>query len=224
MLTPRSLPIASLITPFAFLALPALTACTTAQSARERYVHAMTLEVGGHSQAAYDELIALAHDAPNTRAGRRARTILTSGSLVTDVAVLATLASVGFPGFEGLSMQGVRAEARIALRDLAEIQHSFAAANGRFCTTFEECGWQAPRRSTYLYYLSPTEVTGGTGAEDASFLRMQAESTLGGMNLQPSVTRTAFVLMAVGDPDDDGDLDVWSMDEDDNLVHLIKDD
>lgn len=209
---------------FCFMASAAvLAACGPKPSPRQRYVRALALDLEGNSEVAYDELIALAHDAPETRPGRRARAILTGGSMITDLGVLATLASVALPSLGTFSQQSKRASAKVALRDVAEAEHAYFATHNRFCVTFEECAWRAPRRSLYLYYLHPNEVVGGTGEEESALLRLRANAAISAMNLKPEVSQASFIIFAVGDPDEDGDLDIWSIDEDNNLVHLIGD-
>jgi len=200
-----------------------LGACGATLSPRERYVGALTLQLDGDSAAAYDALIALAHDAPDTRAGRRARAILTGGSLLANVAAVVTLGSALAPGVGGFGLESRQAEARVALRELAKAEHAYFAAHNRYCVSAEECAWEPPRRSAYLYFFDRHDGVGGIGASDPSILRLKAAAALDAINLVPAVSQGTFLVLAIGDPDEDGELDLWSIDEEENLVHLVKD-
>jgi hypothetical protein len=52
---------------------------------------------------------------------------------------------------------------------------------------------------------------------------MRAETTLTAMGIKPGIGGARFLIVAVGDPDEDGVLDVWSIDEQNNLVNLLDD-
>jgi hypothetical protein len=100
---------------------------------------------------------------------------------------------------------------------------AYQSEHGEFCRTFAECKWQPPARARYYYYLSIDEAVGGTGLADTELLRLKAEATLAGINLPPRVTRDAFFALAIGDPDEDGELDVWGVDQNKNLIHMFDD-
>ncbi len=202
-----------------------LAGCAQQQlTPKQRYVHALNHKLQGDAQAYQRELIALAHDTPDSRAGRRARASLTSGSLLSTVAVLGVIAAIAIPNFEQFSRRAKQTEVQPQLKALAAAMQAFYAEHRRYCATFAECGFEVPPDASYLYYLSVDEVAGGGGAADPSLLRLRAETTLSAMSVRPRVEQASFFAVAVGDPDEDGDLDVWAVDENDNIVNLLKDD
>lgn len=75
---------------FLLLCLGFVAACGA--TPRERYIRAMDAQYRGDGKAYLDELIALAHDEPNSREGRRARAILTSSNVWAPVALVGAVA------------------------------------------------------------------------------------------------------------------------------------
>lgn len=208
-----------------FAATAALAACAQQRlTPKQRYVRALNHKLQGDAQAYQRDLISLVYHAPDSRAGRRARATLTSGSLLPMVALLGVVAAIAVPSFERFRQRVKHTEAQPNLKALAVTMQAFHAEHQRYCTTFAECGFEVPPDATYFYYLSRDEVTGGGGAADPSLLRLRAETTLSAMGVRPRVSQKSFFAVAVGDPDDDGDLDIWAVDENDNIVNLLKDD
>ena len=82
----------------------------------------------------------------------------------------------------------------------------------RYGRNFYEIGWEAEEKTQYAYFL----------ADDI----LQPE--VGGPYQLPSevetyVTDEEFVAVAVGNIDEDDELDVWTIDQDKNLVNVIDD-
>jgi hypothetical protein len=71
----------------------ALVACAPAQKLdpQERYLRALNFRAEGDARAFYDELLALAHDTPDSRQGRRARVMLQGVDLLTMVSAAAVV-------------------------------------------------------------------------------------------------------------------------------------
>jgi type IV pilus assembly protein PilA len=206
-----------------FLVLLSLCSCAGSASPRERYVNALNQRLEGNSKAYYDELIALAHDEPDTRAGRRARATLRGSDLATTASVIGVLAAVAVPNFSKFQSRAQQSEAQAGLKSLYVAQKSYYGETQRYCTTFAQCEWRPEPGSRYVYYLGPKEVMGGDAVSDPDMLRMRAETTLSAMGVRPSVAKGKFLIVAVGDPDGDGMLDVWSIDEQNNLLNLLND-
>src|SRR5262245_37664482 len=100
----------------------AAAACAGPQqlAPKQRYVAALKRKHAGDAQGYFDDLLALAHDAPETRAGRRARAVVASGGLVSEVAMWAAVASVVLGG-GAVAGDGVRR----LLEDLAQRRNDF---------------------------------------------------------------------------------------------------
>lgn len=222
------------------LSMSMLTACGGAAelTPKQRYVQALNQRLEGNSQGYQDTLIALAHEVPDTRTGRRARATLSSGWL-TNAALLgaaglavlevmsANLEDLGYPQLPGVEPEGPwpggeRPGPGAELEALLHKQQAHFAQRKRYCVTFQECGWEAPPDSPYFFYLSLDEVTGGGGVADPSLLRLQAEAALADLNVKPQVTQDTFVALAVGDANADGELEIWMVTPTDGVVPLIQ--
>ncbi len=200
-----------------------LGACGTL-SPRDRYIKALDYKLEGDAQAYQNELFALALEEPNTRAGRRARATLSGGGLMVPIAAVGVLAAIAIPNFLKFQGRARQSEAKIQLKAIFTCLKAYYAESGRYPTKFSQCGYRPEPGARYLYFLSLNEVVGGDGAADPALLRLRAQSTLAAMNIQPTVEKESFLAVAVGDPDNDGQLDIWAIDERNNLVHLLNDD
>jgi type IV pilus assembly protein PilA len=206
---------------FAALAL-SLVACGPKLTARERYVQALNHRLDGNPEAYFDEMLALAKDEPETRAGRRARATIQSGGMMTQVAVVGVLAAIAIPNFLKYQSRAKQSEAKTNLKGLWVAQKSHFAETGRYCTTFQECGWEPEKGARYIYLLG-SEALGGDAAESYSMLRMRASAELTELGIQPEVRQDGFLLVAVGNIDSDTDLDVWTIGPD-NVLNNVKND
>ena len=205
------------------LAVFGAAACGSASSPRERYISALNYRLEGNSEAYYNALITLANDAPDSRAGRRARSMLQASDVTTAVAIVGVLSAIAIPNFLKFQNQARQAEAKSTLKSMFASQKAYEVEHGTFCKSFEECAYSPPPGSRYLYFMSPQEIEGGDSASDTSSLRMQANILLNELNVEPEVKKNRFLLVAVGDLDSDQDLDVWMIDEANNLVNLVND-
>src|SRR5687767_12131561 len=122
----------------------ACAACASAPlpTPKQRYIEAVNHKLAGDAERSTDTLLALAHDAKDTRAGRRARATLTGGGL-TGWASLATLATLAgsFLQSEGSGSKGPQEEPGGTLQDLYRAQTEFSVKHQRYCRTFDECQW-----------------------------------------------------------------------------------
>jgi len=114
-------------------------------------------------------------------------------------------------------------EAKSTLKTLFVALQSYLAETGRYCTTFQECGFQPKPNSRYLYFLSDREVRGGGGAEDLELLHIRAIMVLDQLHIKPMIRRHGFLIVAVGNIDSDEDLDVWTIDHENNLLNPLND-
>ena len=95
---------------------------------RERYVQALNYKMEGDRKAYYDELIALAADEPESRAGRRARASLDSGMSPPQVAaVTGILAAIAIPNFLNFRLKAKASEAKSNLGAIRSTQVAYFA-------------------------------------------------------------------------------------------------
>jgi len=174
-----------------------LVACGPKLTARERYVQALNHRLDGNPQTYFDEMIALAHDEPDSRAGRRARATIQSGGMMTQVAVVGVLAAIAIPNFLKFQSRAKQSEAKANLKAGFTALKSYYAEMGRYCTSFQQCGWKPESGARYIYMLGQ-EAVGGDKADSYSLLRMRASAALTELDIESRVksrsatsTRTA---------------------------------
>ena len=190
----------------------------------ERYLEALEHRMEGDSQAYFDTLIALAHESPNSRAGRRARAMLASGDFTTVVAVAGVLAAVAIPAFVKYQQRARTSEASANLKQIALVQQMFRAQNGRFCTTVAECGFPDLSGTRYVYVVAPGVAFGGErSVTDRATMLAQGEHRLRAMGMEPKMAPDGFLAAAIGNVDDDADLDIWTIDDAGQPFHVSSD-
>lgn len=192
---------------------------------RDRYLDALDQRIEGDSRAFYDELIALAHDDPDGRIGRRARVALSGGTGATWAVTAGVLASVAIPNFQKFSSRAKQAEAKSLLAGAFVAQQAYRAEFGRFCPTLAKCGLSVSvdPSSRYVLFFGPRELVGGYAMPDRANVLKQAAIFFDESNIRPMVKKDRFVLVAVSNLDADPDLDVWTIDQDNELVQVQND-
>ncbi|MFC1609577.1 type IV pilin protein [Myxococcota bacterium] len=196
-----------------------LIGCGPKHTPRERYVNALNHKLDGNGQAYYDDLIALAHEQPDSRAGRRARATLQSGGMMMNVAVIGILAAIAIPNFLKFQARAKQSEAKSNLKAVFTALKAYYAEHGRYCTTFKECGFVLEPGTRFLYQMGEQEVVGGDLAESYPLLRMRARAVLAELDITPVAKKKRFLVAAVGNVDSDADLDVWTIDDENNLLN-----
>jgi type IV pilus assembly protein PilA len=189
----------------------------------ERYVAAVEKRVSGDSRGYYDEMLALAHEEPDSRAGRRARATLQGGDVAMMAATVGVLASIAIPNFQRYTARSKQSEAKAGLKALFTSQMAFRAEFDKFCRTFKECDWEAEPTSSYLYFTSLKDVSGGMLLPDRDATLKQARAAMRAAGITPKVDKKGFVFVAVGNIDADEDLDIWTIDNDNNLLNIVDD-
>lgn len=178
------------------------------------------MKLDGDQRGYYDELMRLAVEEPDTRAGRRARAAVTGGSGVLYAAAAAGIAAaVAIPSFQQYQAKATQAEAKAKLQQAYAAQMAFFAENNRYCRTFEECGLEGLSDGNYIFLMG-ADVSVAPGLD---YLKYEGSSLLESMGIDPVVSQNAFVVLAVGNIDSDPDLDVWSIDEGGSLYNVIAD-
>lgn len=198
------------------------TGCAVSgEEARERYYGAVERKLAGDARGFHDELTRLSLDAPETRAGRRARSAVAGGvDAVTGFAVVGILAAVAIPNFIKYQKQSAAAGLKAELRSLAVQMEVYRAEHQRYCRTFAEC--QFVPTADYVFMLGGDMVHAPSLAEP-ELLKVQALSLLESMGIEPVVTNDGFVVVAVGNADSDADLDVWTLDEQGQIFNVLVD-
>ena len=210
------------------------TACgpkATGKDPRQRYLDAVQAKIDGDSAAYYRGLVALANDSADSRAGRRARATLTSGSdWVLYTALAGSVASMAIPRMFASEVQTLaeppgplpsEIEVRATLTAIAAAEQELKDHTGRYGTLprgFAD-GIEA---QTYFYFLAPGQpLVVPRGQVDLTADR--AAKALKAMQLKPRVGSKNFLAVAVGNLDSDPDLDVWTIDEAGNIQHVRDD-
>ena len=202
-------------------AVPAVPATPTA-SPRQRYVTALQHRLEGNSKAYFDGLIALAHEAPDSRAGRRARAML-QGSGATALWAAGTLAAIAIPNFLKYQSRAKQSEARQQLAALATAERAHSVVSGHYCASAAACDFPPLSGTRYVYFLGPDVVAGGDLAEDREALVRHARATLSIIGLTPRLDEGGYLFVAVGNIDADADVDVWAIETDGEPVHYDDD-
>ncbi len=205
-----------------------LGACAGETSAQARYLQALQQKFAGNAQAYYEQMLALADSASETRAGRRARATVVGDDRLSDVLLVGLGATFLSPpdapaptvSEEGASETLLSVEAQTQLRLIAAAQKRFYRQHGRYCATFTECEAPAPVAAHYFYFLSDQTVTGGSDSEETVDMEEQARLYLSRHKITPGVTAHDFTAVAIGVGVPDEDFDVWTIDQDEHLVHL----
>lgn len=203
------------------LAAAMLGACAPAPDVR--YKAAVAQKFAGDAKGYYDGLIALAHEAPRSRAGRRARATLRGNDVFADLAVLGAVAAVALPSYLTGTGAASQTEAKSGLRAIGVAQAQYFAEHGRFCRTFAECELTPPSTAHYYYFLRYDEVAGGGDSETTVESEERARDLLRAIKIVPHADATSFLVAAVGNADADTDLDVWIIDERGLLMHIVDD-
>jgi type IV pilus assembly protein PilA len=192
------------------------------RSPRDRYQAAVDARLGGDAAGYYRELVALAHDSPDTREGRRARATLTGSDLTVTVAGVGVLAAIAIPNFLTFQARSRQSEARQNLGAIVSFERDLKQRTGKYSATLSPDFEGAIEARSYYYFLAPGRPAVSPRTE-ATLSGDRAAAMLGAMQLKPRVTTKGFLAVAVGNIDDDGDLDVWTADEAGNIVHFVDD-
>ena len=192
-------------------------------SPTERYKQALAHRLEGNARAYYDGLIALAADSPDSRAGRRARAMLQSGDMMTLIALAGAVGAIGMPNFTKYMASSKQSAAQTELELLHMALQAHHAANGAYCAGLEACGIEWEPGGRYVYFLSTDVAVGGAEVADRDELIRRGRAALEAMGLEPHMDEGGYLIPAIGDLDDDPDLDIWTIDDGSGPVNLMSD-
>lgn len=130
--------------------------------------------------------------------------------LMVVIAVIAFLSFLAVPPLMKVLARAKRSEAYANLRSLYVAQKAYFAEQGTYATALsghKGLGWKPEGKTLYTYGIghSGNQVVLGTGGATAAQLQGASSSLRG------------FVAVAVADIDGDGEMDVVSIDQDNNL-------
>lgn len=191
----------------------------------EAYYKALDARYNGDSRAYYDGLLELAHDDPDSRAGRKARAILQADDGLLMLAAIGSVAGAAIPSFTKYQSKAKETEARVLLQTVYTSQMAFFAEKKRYCRTFKECGFEAMPGQKYILFMTPKEMSIAPDSDDLmrTVLATEARDALMTANVKPRLEKKKFLVAAVANIDGDDVLDIWTIDETGNLVHVVSD-
>ena len=104
-------------------------------------------------------------------------------------------------------------EPKMNLHAMFAAQVGFKALEQRFATSFDEMGFSMTGQMPHHSYFMGQDMTKGSMGPD----KLPAEFS------NPIPGADAFVIWAVGNLDSDPDLDIWKIDQDNNLQNVRND-
>lgn len=192
---------------------------------RKRYLEALDQRSAGDVAGFHETMLALAHEAPQSRAGRRARAYLRD-SPVTWLATAGALAAWGWPILrDDLELAPAESEPRAQLRALQQQVIEHTARNGQLperLTQVVSAQWPESG-SRYVYLLHPEGGVGGKGLEQPQMAIRDARDALRLAGVVPFASREGFLIAAVGNIDADPHVDIWTIDHAGNVIHVNDD-
>lgn len=198
------------------IALSLTAACASSGPRRTptaRYYDAVDKRLEGDTKGYFDGLLALAHEAPNSRAGRRARAMLQGADLYTLAAIGGVLAAVAVPAFMKYRNRTQQSEAQTELRGVDVAQQAYRQRHGTWCPDANACRLGQLSGTRYIYFLTDDMVRGGDKASDKASLIRRGRVAMKALGMQARMAEDGFLAIAVGDLDGDPDLDIWTIDE-----------
>ncbi len=204
---------------------PGTVAAPPRPAESKQYYEALDARYNGDSRAYYDALLDLAQDEPDSRAGRKARAILQADDGLLMLAALGSVAGAAIPNFTRFQNKAKEAGARTMLQAVYTAQSAFFAEKSRYCRTFKECGYTPMNEDKYILFMTPKELAFAPGSDDftRTVLATEARDALVTASVKPRVEKKKFLVAAVANLDGDETMDIWTIDETGNLVHVVSD-
>jgi len=203
------------------------SACTGAKQAgpspRDRYMTALEKRLNGDARGYFDDLLALAHEAPDSRAGRRARGMLQGGDFWTIYAA-GMAAALAVPAFQKYTARAHQSEPRERLLSIHMSEQVHRSRHGSYCPDPAACGILPLTGTHYVYFVAPDQPLGGDAAGADRHLAIEVgKTTLSAMGIEPRMAGDGYLIAAVGNVDGDPDMDIWTIDEAGEPYHVSDD-
>ncbi len=134
--------------------------------------------------------------------------------LMVVVAIMAFLAMIAIPNFTRFLAKAKRAEAYMNLHSIYAAEKAYYAEHGTYSDILNGeggIGWKPEGKTYYSYGFSGTDG------------RNNFIGKLGAQITGSRADKTGFVAVAAGDIDNDGDVDILTIDENNN-IDFVKDD
>lgn len=187
--------------------------------------------------------------APKSNTMKIACLVIAGIFLCGGVPVVGILAAIAVPNFMRFQCLSKQAEAKTNLAGLFTAQKAFYGEYGTYTSDLVSLNWSPDGQPTYVYGFyfpgpevhldnmppdydpqrsdtaNPAVVSAGSGRYSTAKMVTSSGRVLDGEDLpeQSLVDRDSFVAGAVGDVDQDEDLDIWVMDNERNLFVLSND-
>lgn len=136
------------------------------------------------------------------------------------IATLGVLAAIAVPNFIKFQCRSKQAEAKALLQSAASAQRAFAAKKKRWGKSLAEIGFEPPSDTRYNYCYAGDCY--GCTSEECKKVPI-AESPCRTHSSAGKTLKAGFEICAYGDVDDDGDFDVWVIDQDRKLENPSND-
>jgi len=135
-----------------------------------------------------------------------------ASTVLAFIAVIAIIAAIAIPGFLSARGKARQAEVKVNLQNICTAQMQAYVEKAQYATTFAELQFTPPENSSYAYFLSADQALQPAGKNYALPPDVQA-----------FVSADTFQVVAVGNIDRDDDLDIWTIDQNQNLSNLADD-
>jgi hypothetical protein len=103
------------------------------------------------------------------------------------------------------------AEAKMNLSAAFGSEHAFFARNQTFAERFSDLGWKPEDDHRYAYFLPGESIQP----------QLQSYEPIGG--LKSAASQNGFTILAVGNIDADPTLDIWSINDANEVRHIVDD-
>ncbi len=127
-------------------------------------------------------------------------------------AVIGIVAAIAIPSFLKYKTAAKQSEAQMNLKSIYVAQASYFAETETYGSTFATIGWEPFDAKSYTDYLAD-DVAEGSQAASVSLPE----------DVDVAVTAESWRAAAVGNVDQDETLDIWVIDQDNQMVHLLDD-
>jgi type IV pilus assembly protein PilA len=148
--------------------------------------------------------------------------------LMIVVAIIGILAAIAIPNFLKFQAKSKQSEAKTNLKAIYTAETGYYGENNTY-NTFDRVNWQPVGTSRYAYSLgSDNGIATPTPGAGTSFVIQNTSAPLyddGSFAHAPArlVGSNSFWAGAVGNIDNDGDLDEWTINDNNSLINQFND-